>query len=73
MARRQSRSASKRGGDLGVLATAAVPFSLLALSKYYGSRKGKTLKSLYTGVTGKLRMSKRNKSGNKSRKSSWWS
>lgn len=71
MARRQSRSALKRGGDLGVLATAAVPFSLLALSKYYGSRKGKTLRSLYKGVTGKLGRSLK-KSKRKSRKSSWW-
>jgi hypothetical protein len=55
-----------------VLATAAVPFSLLALSKYYGSRKGKTLRSLYKGVTGKLRRSMK-KSKRKSRKSSWWS
>ena len=73
MARRQSRSSSKRGGELGVLATAAVPFSLLALSKYYGSRKGKTLRSLYKGVTGKLGRSLKKSKRNKSRKSSWWS
>jgi len=72
MARRQSRRSSKRGGDLGILATAAVPFSLLALSKYYGSKKGRTLKSLYKGVTGKLGKN-RKKSKRKSRKSSWWS
>jgi len=35
----RSNKRSKRGGDMGLIATAAVPLSLLALSKYYGSRK----------------------------------
>lgn len=53
---RKSRSRT-RGGDLGIVATAALPLSLLALSKYYGSRR--------------KRFFKRGKSRRK-KKGSWW-
>ena len=38
--RSKRRTSSKKyGGDLGIIGTAAVPLSLLALSKYYASRR----------------------------------
>ena len=37
-------SSKKHGGDLGIIGTAAVPLSLLALSKYYASRRNKSFR-----------------------------
>ena len=36
---RKRRRTNKRGGDLGILGTAAVPITLLAMSKFYSSRR----------------------------------
>jgi hypothetical protein len=59
MAYRKGRRRSvKKGGELGIIGTAAVPLSLLALTKYYGSRKQRR------GKSARSRKSRRSKS--------WW-
>lgn len=52
------QSSVKKGGDLGIIGTAAVPLSLLALTKYYGRRKNRRSSVRRKSRRGKSRRNK---------------